>query len=527
MVDPWLIVVTVVLTVALLVATFWLVIHYLDETEKGFGDSWLCKIMVVKSMQMFGFMLCWAQVLALPLDAANARGAGGGLDMEVLWEVIYMMVFAMVCFLLPVTMFYYESDEDTSMGERLCYTFKHMIFVLIVVGLILGIFFGLLAWTNIPVETYSCDVSGFVSSNAPNPTSNCSDGSVDLVIPVTFPIYVMGLLSFVGWWLFVAFGGIGLTAIPLDLINKFRFRPVAVSSKQLTHEQLELKKRSLRSKTEELLELTATVRAKKLQSEAETGWWRKRKVHNELRRDLNKLQAHTLYLEQDYELYGKSLTVRKHAAVWAVVYPLILVAGLFLAIISILWLLHIIIYIAVKHDKGKPANPFLNSVLIGLDHPASRWFGTAVYAGLAIFLMWASIKGCIKFGLRFFCCCRAHPMEPNRTPMNSMIFNVMLLLLCSVAVTLFCSNSLSMYTRLTAINEIFGVQVRYLVFFRYFYENNVFEYMLLAWSILTGFYLCLRGRAPPKGMEDMVSSRQKYDLQLEKEKANIQRKNFI
>mmetsp|Transcript_10640 Transcript_10640/g.20578 ORF Transcript_10640/g.20578 Transcript_10640/m.20578 type:complete len:512 (-) Transcript_10640:1610-3145(-) len=511
MVDPWLIVVTVVLSVALIVATFWIVIHYLDETEKGFGDSWLCKIMVI-----FGFMLCWAQVLALPLDAANARGSGGGLEMDVLWQIIYIMVFVMVCFLLPVTMFYYESDEDTSIGQRLCYTFRHMIFVLVVVGLILGIFFGLLAWTNIPVDTYSCDVSGLVDSDAENPNPNCDEGSIDLVIPVTFPIYIMGLLSFVGWWLFVAFGGIGLTAIPMDLINKFRYRPVA-----MTHEQLDLKKRMLRTKTQELLELSSKVREKKLVSDAESGWWRKRKLKNELRRDMNKLQAHTLFLEQDVDLYNRSLLIRKNAALWAVLYPLILVLGIFLAIISILWMLQIIIYIAVKDDTGTPASPFLNSVLIGLDHPASRWFGTAVYAGLAIYLMWACIKGNIKFGLRFFCCCRAHPMEANKTPMNSMIFNVMLLLLSSVAVTLFASNALSMYTRLTAINTMFGVQVRYLTFFRYFYENNVFEYMLLAWSIITCFFLCIRGREVPSHAEDM-----KYDLQLEKEKAKIQ-KNYV
>lgn len=295
----------------------------------------------------------------------------------------------------------------------------------------------------------------------------------------------------------------------------------------MTHEQLDIKKRMLRAKTEELLELAAKVREKKLVSDSESGWWRKRKLRNELRRDLNKLQANTMFLEQDHDLYNKSLQIRKHSAVWAVLYPMILVLGIFLAIISLLWMLQIIIYIAVRDDTGTPASPFLNSILIGLDHPASRWFGTAIYASLAIYLMWCCIKGNIKFGLRFFCCCRAHPMEANRTPMNSMIFNVMLLLLCSVAVTLFCNNALSMYTRLTSINSMFGVQIRYLTFFRYFYENNVFEYMLLSWAIITCFYLCIKGRDAPKGQEDMVRHMQKYDLELEKEKANISKKNFI
>jgi LMBR1 domain-containing protein 1 len=39
------------------------------------------------------------------------------------------------------------------------------------------------------------------------------------VLQVTFPIYVMAIMGFLGWFLFVAFGGIGMIAVPFDLIR--------------------------------------------------------------------------------------------------------------------------------------------------------------------------------------------------------------------------------------------------------------------------------------------------------------------
>ena len=42
---------------------------------------------------------------------------------------------------------------------------------------------------------------------------------------VSFPVYMMCLISFAGWVLFILFGGVGLAALPLDLIFDFWYRP--------------------------------------------------------------------------------------------------------------------------------------------------------------------------------------------------------------------------------------------------------------------------------------------------------------
>ena len=38
-------------------------------------------------------------------------------------------------------------------------------------------------------------------------------------LQLSFPVFVMALMSFVGWILFVFFGGLGLVGIPIDSIR--------------------------------------------------------------------------------------------------------------------------------------------------------------------------------------------------------------------------------------------------------------------------------------------------------------------
>jgi hypothetical protein len=40
------------------------------------------------------------------------------------------------------------------------------------------------------------------------------------------PVYILAMLSFFGWFLMIAFAGVGLFSLPMDLINDWRFRPV-------------------------------------------------------------------------------------------------------------------------------------------------------------------------------------------------------------------------------------------------------------------------------------------------------------
>jgi LMBR1 domain-containing protein 1 len=475
-------------------------IYFLDPAEKGFADSWFFKLIVMCSM-----MLAWGQVLSLPLDVANSHGGVGNLQIDILWQILYLSIFCFVTVILPTAMFFFESDDEEPVCDRIWYTAKHLFFVVAVEGLVLGLMYGLIANTSIPIEVYTCDWEE--ANNSPSPgevqKTNCSSSSEVLVIPVTFPIYVMALMSFVGWFLLALFGGIGLGAIPLDLINKFRFRP-----QRLTKVEIDAKERLLRERAKDLIEIASQIKVSRGEIGTESSWLSRRKLKNTLRRDVNRLQAETLLLEQDYEIFLQEKDESKKSPLW---YPVYLFIGVLSLVVSILWLLQILLYILIN-TNGVSATPFLNDILTGLETPGTSFLATIIYCTLTMYLMLAVIKGNVKFGLRFFCFCKSHPIKKDNTPMNSMLFNSMLVLLTSVAVTLFCTNALGKYTRLTAINNMFAIQVRHLEFFRYFYDNNVFEYMLFIWAILSAIYLMCKNKDSP------AAKFTKFDMEFEKEK---------
>lgn len=73
-----------------------------------------------------------------------------------------------------------------------------------------------------------------------NKSPLCSNESTFLTITVSFPIYVIALASFLGWWLLILFLGAGLSALPVDLINEFRFRPTPMKEDEFQRSKIEL-----------------------------------------------------------------------------------------------------------------------------------------------------------------------------------------------------------------------------------------------------------------------------------------------
>ena len=180
-------------------------------------------------------LLAWAQILTLPLDAGNTRGSGGGLEMDVMWQIIYMFVFVTVLFIIPPAMFWLEcgDDEGRTTCGKIWYVSWHMIFLVCICILILGILFATIATAYIPLQSYSCQSEDMVDDFDTSTSNDCEESDIELEVPITFPIFTVALMSFVGWIFFVVYGGVGLAALPMDLINMWRTRP-----ERLTYDEL-------------------------------------------------------------------------------------------------------------------------------------------------------------------------------------------------------------------------------------------------------------------------------------------------
>jgi LMBR1 domain-containing protein 1 len=142
----------------------------------------------------------------------------------------------------------------------------------------------------------------------------------------------------------------------------------------------------------------------------------------------------------------------------------------------------IALYVIPIQYTGQPLTKFLCDYFIWFDSWFSL-FGTISVAVFSMYLLFAVMKGTFKFGMRFFLL-PIHPMKPGGTLMNSMLFNLILILLCAIPCAQFCSQAFRDYARLTDIDVIFTGQIAYMDGFVYFYQYNIFIYALVFFSLM-------------------------------------------
>jgi LMBR1 domain-containing protein 1 len=451
----------------------------------------------------------------------------GGLNMEGMWNAFFVLVPVWVFVLIPFMTFYYEADDGMLMagtsyapnpikrsriGEALCY----QIFVFLIVGAFFAVMYVTLSDTKIPVEEYtglgfSGNGIGVITRSEaynipalPNNTGFNSSyledmnerdttwllevqnkGEQTLELQVSVTTFFGNLMAWIGWFLFALFGGIGLAALPLDLILAYVNRPVHLDALEYAEVQL-----SLRERVNEMVDIGELIKIER-EEKAQAGLGGKfaaysfdtdkRKAARDERQAILGFKQAVFLLEKDVEDFQAiSADADSYNPLMPYVY---LLFGCCSIIISLFWFIHILVYII---PDPAPA-PFLNSYFSWFD----TWFPMFGVLSVAIFtsyLLLCAVKGCFKFGIRFFFF-HIHPMKPGKTYMSSFMFNTALVLLCSMPVVQFCQEAFADYAAFANIRQIFGVQIEYLQFFSLFWTKNIFIYCFLIITVLTSVYL--------------------------------------
>lgn len=327
----------------------------------------------------------------------------------------------------------------------------------------------------------------------------------DACLQVTFLVYVAALMSFVGWFIFTIYVGIGLVALPIDCINAFRFRPRPLAAGELLKQ-----KKSLRDRAAELIKVAndMTDKQQRAMDDAHAKGRSQSKAKAATRQEVNRYRVLVDLLEEDLEKYQMSdpKYYREHYNPFVPWFKLVF--GIAAIAITIVWLLQIIIYMLFN----PPLYPFLNNYFAWFD----QWFplfGTISIAFFAMYLLLAVAKGNAKFGTRFFLI-KVHPLEAGKTLLNGLIFNVALVLLCVLPVTQFCTDAFSQYARMSDAQLIFGSQFKYLKFFKYFWQYNVFLFAILGLTVLSFIYFmaCPSDRAHLARVMDEIKANNKRKL---------------
>jgi LMBR1 domain-containing protein 1 len=455
--------------------------------------------------------------------------------MGALWNMVFWLIPIWTFLLIPFATFYYEADDGMLMAgtayapnpikkSRLRQALCYQLFVIVIVTIFFLVTYLLLSDTKIPVMEYIGigpdniglaaphtnaimiptilnSTTGTVLSNfnATLQMANMNDydnewvttttespsNPVILVLQVSFGTFFAGLMAWIGWFLFAIFGGIGLSAVPLDLILMYTNRPRHLDAVEFAEVQL-----SLRERVNELVDIGELIKIEREQKAvagvaSRFGTWTldsdARKAAKEERQAILGFKQAVYLLEEDVEQF-QAISSAKDKYNPLIPY-IALLCGFVSIIISIFWFIHIIVYIF----PNPPWAPFLNNYFQFFD----AWFplfGVLSVAIFTLYLLFAAVKGAFKFGIRLLLF-HIHPMKVGKTYMSSFLFNLALVLLCALPVVQFCQQAFADYAAFAEIRQLFGVQIQYLQFFSIFWKNDIFIYIFFVISILTALYL--------------------------------------
>jgi len=487
MIDVLTIIMMIIVGIILLIANFYILIYFSHPDDRSSCSGWFLKILV-----LIGLTLAWFQVLLLPLDVNNIRTFGSGLNMKVLWYILFISIMVYVLILFPISSSYYETDEDWSCGEKITHSLSwFLVYIIFFGGLSLVLYFTI-GKAEIPINSITCNYNDFIItpsnidiSKLNNITKICNISEDQfLEIQVSFIVYAIAILSFVSWIVFSFFGGIGLAAVPLDFFYDFCTRP-----KSMIGTNLKKRKKILFRELEELKLL-----GNELTEMEQRGANHRCFIFGERRRYDNKKHeyvARYALAEEEFHIVNASIESKLKNNCVVLCYYCLIPFGVISSIFTVLWLIQFCCsYFYIKN--GRPGYPFLSYLLIFFQDESVSFLSFFIFALLCLYLLFCLIKGNFKFGVRILCCWSIHPMKKDKTFMNSFIFNVSLILLGSCAITQFCTDCLYDYVSFTDIDSMFNVMIKNLKFFYIFYKYHIFQYIFFGVFVLSFVYLIIR-----------------------------------
>ena len=484
MIDIFMLIIVIVLSIIIIFINIYLLAYYCATDDTEFKGAIFLKITAV-----LGMFIGLGQVCLLPLDVSNTRGEGGEFRMDIIWQITYLVIAVFVFVIIPLEIAIYESDPDWTCKQKLSNTFCFFFCEVVVVGLLFLITFFTFNTVHIPVESTKCKADNIFDSSlviyASNETQfyqNCTaveDSEIEFT--VDFQVYAIALLSFISYVLFMLFGGVGLFSFPLDLIYSFCTRPIRIKPGKL-----EEMKKEIVVTAADLKDLG--MQLKKLEEQGHHKmhiFGKDRRNYNNL---LKQLKVGVSVLDDQFQVVNFQEMANQTSALG---YLMQLIAGIFCMILTVLWILQIIFYILIKID-GKPLYAFLNVPLVALADANVSFLSIIIFVVMTFYLLIITVKGNFKFGLRIMILGAIHPMKKDKTYMNSILFNVLLVMLTSVSVIQFSIRAFGEYTSLTDADIIFNTQIKYLTFYSFFFNNNIFEYGMLIIAVISFIYLICR-----------------------------------
>jgi len=396
----------------------------------------------------------------------------------------------------PYGLFYCETDEEKNFSWRVCSAFKKTITTIVIVCAILMPAYATMNYAYIPVTAQTCQIGPigtefypFVSAYEDSMLTDsiCIETSGQAEIRILFPVYVAGACSFIGWFMMIFFLPTGMWAFVFEYIGAFVLRP-----KKIDDAEFNRAKSALQNDVKELLRLGKELELeRKNYDRTAVGrlWWFQRLRKNyEFDRRQHLFEKNCMIAEREFQklddqaAYGERVEPAK--------YWLYLFQGIIFAILSVVIMVHIFTYKALKSD-GKNVDAFLNRWLENIEGSQAGFVATILLILIGWYLMAATQKGVTKLGLRFFFL-NFYPIIPKETFVSAFYANALAMNLWSIAVCHLMVDLFRGYLRSTEAALMFQVQIEHLSIFKWFWENNIFIVWIIVWWFISLIYFILK-----------------------------------
>lgn len=240
-------IILIIIIIILFIGNLYLMFYYLHPEDNSICSGVFTKIIVLLAM-----MLCWIEILLLPLDVLNTRGLENGLRIDLIWTIFYIIICILAVFILPILIAYNECDNDWSIIEKFKYVLCYYITILIVISTTIIVTYFFFSNADFPFNKINCSIENFQKSNTIMLNiEKCNSETSALRIKINILMYFIGVISFFSWILFVIFCSIGFISIPFDFIYEFKRKPQNISK-----ENLNIKKQNIINQIKNLKVLT-------------------------------------------------------------------------------------------------------------------------------------------------------------------------------------------------------------------------------------------------------------------------------
>ena len=247
-------------------------------------------------------------------------------------------------------------------------------------------------------------------------------------------------------------------------------------------------KEELADKVQQLLKEGKSLNEQKKKIEIEkwscNKWGTQRKLNNEQ----HKFETNCMIAEREFQRLDMIAAYKEK--VEPCKYTCYLVLGALMAILSIVFMVHIFLY-AVLKVENKNVQPFLNGMIEDIEGSRAGFLATVLIVLMCYYFVFAAARGNVKFGLRFFFI-SFYPIVPKETFVNSFFANCLVMNVWMFAMMQFCTKLFRGYLRGTDAAKIYLVHVRHMEGMAWVWEKNFFIVWAAVWWFIAFIYFCLK-----------------------------------